>query len=165
MGSVPYFLHFLLLSLAVLRQSPDPLQQRPNQSSNAADMAAFRERAATGEASPGIGSLLRLPLHPGAAASGTNSSIRPLRDMLVGEWDCRPVPIRGIGAICGSNRLFQVPSPLSRVHAVAVSRGAAESAEREAGHESSRVGNHSPNGDCPAYQPGVLFPPRLRVSA
>jgi hypothetical protein len=50
---------------------------------------------------------------------------------LVGEWDCRPVPIRGIGAICGSNRLFQVPSPLSRVHAVAVSRGAAESAERE----------------------------------
>ncbi len=61
---------------------------------------------------------------------------------------------------------FQIPPRhLSRIHAAEFSRGAAESAEREAGHEWWSVGNHSPNGDCPTCQPGVLFPPRLRVSA
>ena len=60
---------------------------------------------------------------------------------------------------------FRATHRLSRVHTGAVSRGAAESAERDADHKYSYVGNGSPNGDGPAHHPSVLFPPRLRVSA
>ena len=47
----------------------------------------------------------------------------------------------------GVARLQSPPEVLSRIHAVAFARGAAERAEREAGHEFFNVGNHSPNGD------------------
>ena len=36
------------------------------------------------------------------------------------------------------------PGPLSRIHAVVISRGAAESAERRAGHEHFDAGNRAP---------------------
>ncbi len=65
-----------------------PISAGPTPTSNAPDVAAFRECAATEEASSCVGSFLRLPLHQGTATSGTNSSIRPLRDMLVGKLDC-----------------------------------------------------------------------------
>ena len=87
MGSVPYFLHFFLLSPSVFHQSPHPFRQHPHQSSNAADVAAFRECAATEEASSCVGSPLRLPRHQWTPTSGTDSSIRPLRGMVVGKRD------------------------------------------------------------------------------
>ncbi len=50
------------------------------------------------------------------------------------------------------------PLRLSRIHAVNVSRGAAESAERERGDpKHSNVGNHSPNGDSPNLRPRGPF--------
>jgi hypothetical protein len=57
--------------LHLIHRSPGVFQERPYQPSNAADMAAFRKPAATEEASSGVGSLLRLPLPPGTARSGT----------------------------------------------------------------------------------------------
>ena len=45
----------------------------------------------------------------------------------------------------------------SRIQAVEFSRGAAESAERGAGHPPSNVGNHSPDGDSPYVRAGRSF--------
>jgi hypothetical protein len=58
------------------------------------------------------------------------------------------------------------PRALSRNHAVVVSRGAAECAERGAGHEPCNLGNRSANGNWPACLPKVHSPrpPRLRVN-
>ena len=50
------------------------------------------------------------------------------------------------------------PLRLSRIHAVNVSRGAAESAERERGDpKHSNVGSHSPNGDSLDVRPRGPF--------
>ncbi len=51
----------------------------------------------------------------------------------------------------------------SRNYAAVVSRGAAESAEKGAGHEPCNLGNRSPKGDWPACLPKV-HSPRLRVN-
>jgi hypothetical protein len=99
MGSVPYFLHFLLLSPSVFHQSPHPFRQHPHQSSNTADVTAFRECAATEEASSCVGSLLRLPLHPWTPTSGTDSSIRLLRAWSLGSGIVYGSNDSGLGAV------------------------------------------------------------------
>ncbi len=50
-----------------------PISASSEPTSNAADVPAFRERTATKEASPCVGSLLRLPLHQWTPTSGTGA--------------------------------------------------------------------------------------------